>query len=320
MLLGKVILSLQFLTAKLHLDSVAGVFSFSWKGLWPRNTATVVLFVLYKIGTCQEEYKIGHWSSLIQKEKGHKSPPLSDDRRPKYSRNVSLLVKCQMPNVKYQRGCGVKGTAVSSLLPSFSAFFSLWKEVLRQRSSSVRVFTAYCAVKETACCFGPVSGRIILNKSQMNVGGERKKIISNKEGIISWAATVDPMVLKNESRKKAPFLFFNGNFCWKISSDESLVFYLNLQQASKTWEDLQIPCPFWTMWPVVSLAAAGSKSINSEKNTDLARIKCSFWVFPTAVSGLNPGKSFSRVISIQACTKHVEWQCSLIERQKRGEK
>lgn len=46
----------------------------------------------------------------------------------------------------------------------------------------------------------------------------------------------------------------------------------------------------------MSLAAAGSKSINSEKNTDLARIRCSLWVFPTAVSGLNPGKSFSRVV------------------------
>lgn len=113
----------------LPLDSVA-VFSFSWKGLWPHNTATVVLFVLYRIGTCQEKYKIGHWSSIIQKEKGHKSPPLSDDRRPKYSRNVSLLVKCQMPNVKYQRGCGVKGTAVSSLLTSFSASFPYGREFL----------------------------------------------------------------------------------------------------------------------------------------------------------------------------------------------
>lgn len=57
----------------------------------------------------------------------------------------------------------------------------------------------------------------------------------------------------------------------------------------------------------MSLAAAGSRSINSEKNTDLARIKCSLWVFPTAVSGLNPGKSFSRVLFfIEACTKHVQ--------------
>lgn len=83
--------------------------------------------------------------------------------------------------------CSVKGTAVSNLLTSFSTLFSvrdwmLHKGILRRRSASVSVCSAYCAVTEIVCCFGPVSGRIILNKSQMNVGGERRKITSNKEG------------------------------------------------------------------------------------------------------------------------------------------
>lgn len=136
-----------------------------------------------------------------------------------------------MPNVKYQRGCAVKGTAVSSLLTSFSALFSVYKRVLRQWSSSLRVFCAYCAVTEIVCCFGPASGRIILNKSQMNVGGERRKIISNKEGHYQLSSQCWSYGVEKWKQEKGTFFFFKmGNFSWKICSDQSLVFHLNLQQ------------------------------------------------------------------------------------------
>lgn len=135
-----------------------------------------------------------------------------------------------MPNVKYQRGCAVKGTAVSSLLTSFSALFLVCKGVLRQRSSSVRVFSAYCAITEIVCCFGPVSGRIILNKSQMNVGGERRKIISNKEGHYQLSRQCWSYGAEKWEQEKGTLFFKNGNFSWKICSDQSLVFYLKLQQ------------------------------------------------------------------------------------------
>lgn len=137
-----------------------------------------------------------------------------------------------MPNVKYQRGCAVKGTAVSSLLKNFSALFLVCKGVLRQWSSSVSVFSAYCALTEIVCCFGLVSGRIILNKSQMNVGGERRKIISNKEGHYQLSSQCWSYGAEKWKQEKALF-FKNGNFSWKIYSYQSLVFlvfYLNLQQ------------------------------------------------------------------------------------------
>lgn len=128
-----------------------------------------------------------------------------------------------MPNVKYQRGCAVKGTAVSSLLTSFSGLFLVCKGVLRQWSNSVRVFSAYCAITEIVCCFGPVLGRIILNKSQMNVGGERSQCWSY--GAEKWKQEKDTSFYFFKF-----FFYMNGSFSWKICSEQCLVFYLNLKQ------------------------------------------------------------------------------------------
>lgn len=198
----------------------------------------------------------------------------------------------------------------------------MWcKGILRPWSTSLRVRSAYCAVTGIVYCFGLVSGRIILNKSQMNVGGERRKITSNKEGYYQlssqcWSYGAEKWkqgrlfccccccCLKDGKSSLKNLFWPEFGILLKLTATwhrcSSTVKYWEgeqkSKQASKTREGAQILCPFRTTWPVASLAAAESKSINSEKNTDLARIKCSFWVFPTAVSGLNPGKSFSRVI------------------------
>lgn len=115
----------------------------------------------------------------------------------------------------------------------------LHKGILGWRSASVRMCSAYCVVTEIVCCFGPVSGSIILNKSQMNVGGERRKITSNKEGYYQlnsqrWSYGAEKWKQKRSSLffSFLFFLFFKmENLSRRICLDESLVHFLNLQRA-----------------------------------------------------------------------------------------
>lgn len=117
-------------------------------------------------------------------------------------------------------------------LQVFEPYFRYIRGFLDNEAALFRVFCAYCAVTEIVCCFGPASGRIILNKSQMNVGGERRKIISNKEGHYQLSSQCWSYGVEKWKQEKGTFFFFKmGNFSWKICSDQSLVFHLNLQQV-----------------------------------------------------------------------------------------
>lgn len=140
-----------------------------------------------------------------------------------------------------------------NLVASFSTLFPIqsWmlhKGILGWRSASVRICSAYCVVTEIVCCFGPVSGRIVLNKSQMNVGGERRKITWNKEGYYQlnsqcWSYGAEKWKQEKKSSRYFfpffPFLsiffffFFSSfkkeNLSWRICSDKSLAHFLNSQ-------------------------------------------------------------------------------------------